>query len=814
MPVNYRPHTLCGWTVTGTQKLMAHLCFSGYKATIAWSGYLMMGQGMSDIVKSTISVDKVFFRKERDQFYGNWVMAFWRELFQNSVDAGSKSISISLEDKPARGAFGAPADPNKNVTNVVFADDGHGMSAETLNDVYFKMGKSTKDAEDGSTIGGFGRARIMTCFSQERYTILTKDRFVMGDGVHFEHGSLDQQIEELLKYVWELENVEGEASRISADALRRDLEILTEANARRAGFKGCRVEVDLDASPSESWRATPGNFENMQAALRQYLSESQLPCSVTINGQTPEAFFDITGSKLQARKGPVRRVLTAETDDGEKAFATVHLGPVNKELSRGKVIVRVSGASMYTKLVNGLQCQVIVEIDPTLSRAALNSNRDGLKGGFDRSLDKLISELTVDTMSALKSKEGVVEKFAGSKGLLHAKPPQLDDVLEAELSEDDVKQLFSRIKTAPKITSYESLSNVGVHQDALKAFIEKTYFGSSFLNRYVDSIGYKFEYTPFEKEIKALHDGLYASKRNVAWFFENSGSDARAWVLNMLAIKIEQAKNAEAKANDKTLEGVHDIYINMESTNKKTKAAARRHHPANWDVTTGAGRSARSLLATWTAACNVAVEALYSVRPALGSIFWSTGFVYSLPEEVNQGDQYRNVAIKAQCVHLGSGDIRMLINPVNEDGTLRYSPTNEADMRRILALALHEVAHIVETSHEERFANVLTDLMAEVDPKVAFKRMKAEYSAVMAAYAEGKSKVHALDNQKGIRPAERLLALAYGNDLNHAREVLEYARVSDNSVEADEIIDHVVQRDEERVATHSNPKVMKHRDWR
>jgi hypothetical protein len=740
---------------------------------------------MDDLVKSTVSVDKTFFKKERDQFYGNWLIAFYRELFQNSVDAGSRKIAIELNEVEARGSFGNLPEDTDRVTRIVFADDGKGMTADVIDNVYFKMGKSTKDDPGSGTIGGFGRARIMTCFSQNRYSILTKDRFVMGDGVHFEHGSVGRQLAELEKYADALEASQEPGAVESLRAINADIERLREAWTKRGGYPGCRVEVDLDTSPPESWRAKPGTLENMKEALFAYLSESQLPCEVTINGQTPEAFFAHVDGKLQARKGPVRRVLSVPGPDGDVQFATVHLSDGKKAAMKGKMIVRVSGASMFKKDVGGLESQVIVEIDPVLSREALNSNRDGLKGDYERAVDGLLKDLTINTLTALKDKNMKVFEVEGEKGRIKTTAPKMDDAISERLTSEEIGEIVKTSGKVPRITSFEALGNMALHQDILKRFMEKTYRGSSFLIEYLQ-LNYGAD-DELHRQLKSLRDGLYGERRKPEWFFENAGEKAKAWVLAGLANRVERTRAAWKEEQDNRIKGVHDIYISMESTNTKTRAAARRHHPDNWNVETGSGKAMRTLLSVWTAACSVAMETLYAVRPGMQDIQWTTGFVYSLPEETHQGDQYRNVATEAACVRINGhdDDLRMLINPVNDDGTLRFSTSDRKDLRRILALAKHEIAHALESYHNETFANVLTELDAALDPDEAFRRMRAEAAGVTAAYAEGKARVHSLDREPGVRPAERLLALAYGNDRNAAREAMEYAGEGIWNVDAD-----------------------------
>src|SRR4051794_30387687 len=99
-----------------------------------------------------------FFKRER-QAYQNWRLALWRELFQNEIDQ-KKPTAISIAVEPL----------GSNGFRLRFADNGAGMTRETLENVYFAVGASSKTDTDGS-IGGMGRARMMTCFSMEFWSI-------------------------------------------------------------------------------------------------------------------------------------------------------------------------------------------------------------------------------------------------------------------------------------------------------------------------------------------------------------------------------------------------------------------------------------------------------------------------------------------------------------------------------------------------------------------------------------------------------------------------------------------------------------------
>ena len=112
---------------------------------------------------ATVTVPAEFFQAEL-RVYSDWREAFARELLQNAVDANAKHISVSFDAEQHQ---------------VVFADDGVGMTREVLEDVFFALGRTTKV---GDTIGGFGRARIVICFAQRRYQIRTGNLLVRGEG--------------------------------------------------------------------------------------------------------------------------------------------------------------------------------------------------------------------------------------------------------------------------------------------------------------------------------------------------------------------------------------------------------------------------------------------------------------------------------------------------------------------------------------------------------------------------------------------------------------------------------------------------------
>jgi hypothetical protein len=747
----------------------------------------------ADMETQNVRVYKSSFRSERDTFYSDWTMAFWREFFQNSVDAGAKNIAISISTEKARGSFNLDADTDENVTRVVFDDDGKGMTADVLRDVYFAIGESTKGTEPGS-VGGFGRARLMTCFSQKRYSILTSDSFVMGDGPRYVLYDLKAAERQVAAAIEKLRSDGGKEEAI--DGLVSDRGLIAEAADSR-GRKGCRVEVDLDHVRTKNWHKLPTEAV-MADRLREYLSESQIPANVTINGKSPEEFFK-ADSKLQARRGPAKRTLLAETDEGKVEFATVHQSEGAKAAHKGKMIVRVDGASMYAESINAPGLQVILEIKTEMSRSVLNSNRDGIREPYRSVVAELLQELATDNISALAEKASKTSyRIAGDKGLmLSSKAIDLGKLVGAELKDDELRRLTSVTVSATPSRKYqniESIRAVGVSQDAIETFLYNLRYGSGFTS----GLGWNWEVSQkLREQISKFREDAYdhAYDGGLEFFLEKTPDGLREWIVETLAARIseEQARLRQEEA-DRRLKDQTDVYMHIVKTNEKTKAALARHHPAKWDPETGRGRLLKSHLASWTAACSVAIDALRKVRPGMQDFNWMTGFVLSLPESTYEGDTSRKRQTAAMYVKDEKTEASVyLINPFNEDGSLSYRLTSAQDRKRMITNALHEVAHTVVDYHNEAYALTLTDMFEHFDYDEANRQMRQQERAVAAAYDKGKSRVQPMDDEPGPRPAERLLALASGNQPDW--DAVDYGRDGTFVVDCDKVADNAIERE-------------------
>lgn len=118
---------------------------------------------------SSITIGPRFFKQERNN-YADWRAAIVREFLQNSVDAKATRIDIWIEEV-------------KDKIKISVADNGIGMSRAILENVYLVAGNTSKENE--GTVGGFGKARILTCWANDSYSIRSSDYIVEGCGANY-----------------------------------------------------------------------------------------------------------------------------------------------------------------------------------------------------------------------------------------------------------------------------------------------------------------------------------------------------------------------------------------------------------------------------------------------------------------------------------------------------------------------------------------------------------------------------------------------------------------------------------------------------
>ena len=115
-------------------------------------------------INGKVSIPGDYFLKMAKADYRNYRQALWREIYQNSIDAGATEINVTF---------------NKDERSINVMDNGCGMSLEVLTDKLLALGGSHK--AKGST-GAFGKAKELELFAHKEYMLHTHGLLLMGSG--------------------------------------------------------------------------------------------------------------------------------------------------------------------------------------------------------------------------------------------------------------------------------------------------------------------------------------------------------------------------------------------------------------------------------------------------------------------------------------------------------------------------------------------------------------------------------------------------------------------------------------------------------
>lgn len=127
--------------------------------------------------KRSITVPPDFFKKSRND-YADWLFAFFREIIQNSIDAGATVVTFLIEDLENGGC------------RIHAIDNGKGMSVEVLEHKFFALRQTTKGDTEGST-GAFGVAKEIIAFAHDNYRVETNGFVAKGSGATYELDPID-----------------------------------------------------------------------------------------------------------------------------------------------------------------------------------------------------------------------------------------------------------------------------------------------------------------------------------------------------------------------------------------------------------------------------------------------------------------------------------------------------------------------------------------------------------------------------------------------------------------------------------------------
>jgi hypothetical protein len=118
-----------------------------------------------------VAIPATFFLEEAKKEYYRITERLVAELLQNSIDAGSKEISIVFDDD-----------------YYSYEDNGCGMDLNTLTNGMLTMGGSIKGT---NATGGFGAAKKLILFSHKSYELITNN--IMVNGAVLEYNIVEQE---------------------------------------------------------------------------------------------------------------------------------------------------------------------------------------------------------------------------------------------------------------------------------------------------------------------------------------------------------------------------------------------------------------------------------------------------------------------------------------------------------------------------------------------------------------------------------------------------------------------------------------------
>lgn len=327
--------------------------------------------------------------------YGKWESAFWRELLQNSRDAGSSRIDLTCEEA----SF---TDPETGLTTqsvmCICRDNGSGMDKDTLVRAFFTRGGSAKPA---GAVGGFGDAKELILVPWLGYEVRTRDLKAVGH-----HQRLVRPIESGQPFMQGTE-VKVWMPLTTATSAVFAQTVLEKSNLPNVTVKLNGERVDAKLIGGEKVRDIPisattfsVNWTDARGTAREV--------KFSYEDEFYEFMRDLSRQGLQYRSGQqTRQVGRMEIWHQKRA-------------KRHGCYVRGSGVFMFERQIDSnIKGAVFVDIFAP-PRGVFTRKRDTLDEASSarRSLDGYLDELAVDPMSALKKERAQRDKlktiFTGS----------------------------------------------------------------------------------------------------------------------------------------------------------------------------------------------------------------------------------------------------------------------------------------------------------------------------------------------------------------------------------------------------------------
>ncbi len=698
-----------------------------------------------------VTVSKKTFVRERDDLYADWKFDFWREFLQNSNDAKSANIDISIIEHKGASIF--DRFQKEDVLRIGIKDDGPGMSRDVLEKVYFRMGETTK-RKDGNNeeAGGYGRARLLTCFSQNSYTLITQDMYIEGDGPEYKIWTIPEARAFKQKILEELNTSDMDESLKESigGSIQNTLDRLSVDY-----YKGCWFSVDIDKNMYglESYRNP--TVSRMRNKLTEYMKHADLRSRVTLNDvEQPGCQFKIKKRGRLATEGNLE-FANVSSIDGETGYLMIRSGGKNKQ-------------PMFSTSISSDIPAHYIDLDPDKMMDVLTANRDGMKDEYAKALNNLMTKLSAELEDVFKKEHDKKNyMIEGGKGFI-----SVSGVGKTVKN----KTKHSGTVYTPGETSYVSLGRYDDKtSDEAKTLEEgnqdfSTYTLSPVIQKFIEnnidnfikkglfSAFYKADVMAYKRWIE---DGLLST-------IIQKDNELAAY-LRMIADEAQRAHDIGEKRSVRRI--WQHTYISIGDINKDIQKQIAKYNPENWRFEYGnkpaKGRNAAIVQAVFTACIEEALSALNKVRTP-GDIKTVSGFFFEKSQENWDGMRFVYKTTAAHCKKLentDNGEVvhAILLNPVDDDGNdiysmngdTKYKLSTDEGLSRLMSIAAHEVCHILFSDHNVYFANLLTDILGAVDRKALNKRVTEAVDNVTNMYRSNKIMVQEMDDEPGIRPWQK-----------------------------------------------------------
>ena len=189
-------------------------------------------RNMNTNSQQQITIPPGYFIKAVKAEYSDYQEALWRELFQNSLDAGSTRIDVFVND-----------------SGFTFRDNGCGMDRETLINGMLTLGGTVKGE---NATGGFGQAKNLLTLCHKSYIVKTRNLVVDGSGIYFHISEADDYLQGTEYEV--IPDSDFEWSRYTS--LQNLKSILVKSDIRNN--KGEKVEIFVNKEDWSHYRTPVG----------------------------------------------------------------------------------------------------------------------------------------------------------------------------------------------------------------------------------------------------------------------------------------------------------------------------------------------------------------------------------------------------------------------------------------------------------------------------------------------------------------------------------------------------------------------------